>query len=444
VTDPWLEGTCYHGSWALDHPLSEQQRMSVVASPYVWISHGHPDHLHPESLKYFPRDRTFLLGEHYSSEIRDFLLSEGFVDVRICRSKEWIPIEPDLRIMCVANINQDTILLIDAAGTLILNQNDSPFFGDNAFFRRMCRQYTNSYLLALCSVDADMKNFVDDVGRPAMGPPGLYKDGAIRGLSRRCDYLGVKNFCCFSSQHLYVRRDSVWANPYRITWADMQQYWCARATRLIEPFVTVSLATGEYVRNHPSQTSDMSQITGETGADDWGQPMNRDDWVRLERFIRKHETLVPIVDFVEFSVAGESKRFHLKPNAKRQEGRRGVVFYCPRRSLMEAVSTGYFDDLLIGNFMKTKLVNIKLYPHFSPRIAKYGGNAKVYTRKDLRRFYWHYFRLSPRAMIRFYFEQRIKFLLMPAVYVVLARLSLLNVIKEAISARVLRNRRHKQ
>ena len=438
VTDPWLEGTCYFGSWALDHPLSPQQRTNVLASPYVWISHGHPDHLHPESLKHFSRDRIVLLGEHYNSEIRDFLKAEGFVDVRICRSKEWISIEPDLRIMCVSNLNQDTILLIDAAGVLLLNQNDSPFFGENAFFRRLCRQYASSYLLALCAVDADMMNYVDDAGRPAMGPPDPHKAGAIRDVSWRCDYLGVKNFCCSSSQHLYVRRDSVWANPYRVGWTDMQKYWCARETRLIEPFVTVSLPTGEFVRNHPSQTSDVTQVTDETGADDWDERMSDADWIQLEAFIRKHETLIPVVDFVEFVVAGEGKRFSVKPKANR--GTRGVVFYCPRRSLMEVVSTGYFDDLLIGNFMRTQLVNLQLYPHFSPRIAKYGGNAKVYTRRALRQFYWHYFRRSPRAMIRFYVEQRIKFLLLPFVKKVLARLGLLEAVKEAVAARRMRNR----
>ncbi len=106
---------------------------------------------------------------------------------------------------------------------------------------------------------------------------------------------------------------------------------------------------------------------------------------------------------------------------------------------MEAVATGYFDDLLIGNFMKTKLVNIKLYPHFSPRIAKYGGNAKIYTRKALRLFYWHYFRRSPRAMIRFYFEQRINFLLLPAMNYVLATLGLWDAVQEAKPAKILTN-----
>ena len=43
ATDPWLVGTCYFGSWALDHPLSSAQIANVQNAEYIWISHGHPD-----------------------------------------------------------------------------------------------------------------------------------------------------------------------------------------------------------------------------------------------------------------------------------------------------------------------------------------------------------------------------------------------------------------
>src|SRR4051794_17709899 len=42
ATDPWLKGTCYFGSWALDHPLTPEEIENVQKSPYIWISHGHP------------------------------------------------------------------------------------------------------------------------------------------------------------------------------------------------------------------------------------------------------------------------------------------------------------------------------------------------------------------------------------------------------------------
>jgi len=428
VTDPWLEGTCYYGSWALDHPLTREQQADALASPFIWISHGHPDHLHVPSLTRFRRDRTILLGEHYTSDIRDFLAAEGFTDVRICRSKEWVPISSGVRIMCVANLNQDTILAVDAGGTLIINQNDSPFCGEGPFFRRLCRRYERSYLLALCSVDADMLNYVDETGRSIAGPPELRKPGCVQALSRRCDYLGVEAFCCSSSQHLYVREDSKWANAYRIGWTDMSQYWCAGKTRLIEPFVTLSPETGDYVRNFPSQTSDFTQIRGGTDEDDWTAPLSEAEWKALESFIRQHQTLRAVVDFVEFSVAGESRRFDFSARGSKRKPR-GVVFQAPRNSLMKTVSSGYFDDLLIGNFMKTRLVNMELYPHFSPLLAKYGGNAKVYTRPELLRFYWHYLRKSPAALIRFLIGRRWIYAIEPGLKDMLRGLGLFETVK---------------
>ena len=35
--------------------------------------------------------------------------------------------------------------------------------------------------------------------------------------------------------------------------------------------------------------------------------------------------------------------------------------------------------MLIGNFMRTELHNVALYPHFTPLVAKLRGNAKVFT-----------------------------------------------------------------
>lgn len=53
---------------------------------------------------------------------------------------------------------------------------------------------------------------------------------------------------------------------------------------------------------------------------------------------------------------------------------------------MDTVTYGYSDDLLIGNFMKPHRVTTR-HPFFSPRIAKYGGTAKVYTQAEPTRFY---------------------------------------------------------
>lgn len=45
ITDPWLRGPAYFGSWTFSHQVPEEQMQAAAACPYAWISHGHPDHL---------------------------------------------------------------------------------------------------------------------------------------------------------------------------------------------------------------------------------------------------------------------------------------------------------------------------------------------------------------------------------------------------------------
>lgn len=396
VTDPWLVGTAYFGSWALDHDLTPAQIQHAASSPFAWISHGHPDHLHGESLRLLSRTQRMLIPDHYHPEIRHYLEGLGF-DVTVLRFKTWTPLTASIRVMCLENENQDAILVVQAGDSLIIDANDSPLAGEEPFLRRLIRRSRTSYYLALCSLDADMINVVDDEGRRVTTAGESHKRGAVAALADICTRLGVTHYCCFSSQHLYVRPDSTWANPHRIGFADMKRYWRS-AARLIEPFVTVALDDGAVTPNHPSHQSDLTRLAPSTGADDWNERMGEEDWQALERFVRKFRTLRRCLDFIGFTVAGESRVYRLSANGR---GRRGVTFMAPRHSLMETVESGYFDDLLIGNFMKTHLSHLSLYPDFTPLIAKFGGNAKVYTRWQLLACRLHYFRLSPLAYARY-------------------------------------------
>tara|TARA_B100000315_G_C14545839_1_gene573177 strand:- start:232 stop:708 length:477 start_codon:yes stop_codon:yes gene_type:complete len=80
-----------------------------------------------------------------------------------------------------------------------------------------------------------------------------------------------------------------------------------------------------------------------------------------------------------------------------------ILFEVPRHSLLEAIKYNIFDDLLIGNFMRTRLINIKsLYPYFSPYVAKYFDNAGVANSKELTQYFKYYKNLSNSS---FYFER---------------------------------------
>ena len=44
VTDPWISGDAYFGSWGLSHEIPAAQRDAIRRSRYCWLSHAHPDH----------------------------------------------------------------------------------------------------------------------------------------------------------------------------------------------------------------------------------------------------------------------------------------------------------------------------------------------------------------------------------------------------------------
>ena len=75
---------------------------------------------------------------------------------------------------------------------------------------------------------------------------------------------------------------------------------------------------------------------------------------------------------------------------------------------MTSVKYEIFDDLLIGNFMKVTLHGEwgpnRLYPDFSPWVAKYGDNGRAHTMKELREYHRSYRERAPGDYLRHRFE----------------------------------------
>ena len=97
ITDPWFNGNPYFGSWALSHEIPEKQRFAINASEYIWISHGHPDHLISDSINHL-KHKKILLPDHYGKRIFRGLSEQDF-NVKIMKDKEWINISENIKIM---------------------------------------------------------------------------------------------------------------------------------------------------------------------------------------------------------------------------------------------------------------------------------------------------------------------------------------------------------
>ena len=95
------------------------------------------------------------------------------------------------------------------------------------------------------------------------------------------------------------------------------------------------------------------------------------------------------IGFISFIVGG--KEFNLKFNGPKDKG---ISFEVPRNSLLTACKYKIFDDLLIGNFMKTKLYQLNsLYDpsaDFTHEICKFGDNGQAYSKEELNKYNNYY------------------------------------------------------
>jgi len=399
VTDPWITGAAYFGSWTRSHEIPAEQMQNILRSQFVWISHGHPDHLSAESIELL-KGKKFLLPDHVGNRIFDGLSALG-LEVHILKSRQWTSLSDRIRVLSIADYNQDGILLVDLDGTLIVNLNDASDRGWGRFIRKVVRSYKASFLLKLSGFgDAEMIHLFDEDGR-FISPPAAKKEPVGKQITHLATQYGVKFFVPFSSMHRYQRADSVWVNQYITPLEEYEKGFTSTRCELLPAFIRYDCARESLERIDPPPTS-QKVFSPEEFGDDWAEPLTADDKAKLTAYLNNFDHVRNHFGFIRFNIGGEHHAIDLD-GTKRSLG---ITFAAPRHSLMFAVENEIFDDLLIGNFMKTTLHGDHgarpLYPDFTPYIAKYGDNGRARTAEELDAYFTQYRKRSP---IDYFYQQ---------------------------------------
>jgi CMP-N-acetylneuraminate monooxygenase len=125
LTDPWLSGPAFFGSWALyPPPRVDANRLRPDA---IWISHEHSDHFHPQTLAAFDRSIPVYVPDFPNRRLPARLEELGFENVRAMPFGETIELVDDLTLTCFepASLWNDAIVLVEAGGFRYLNLNDA-------------------------------------------------------------------------------------------------------------------------------------------------------------------------------------------------------------------------------------------------------------------------------------------------------------------------------
>ncbi len=343
AADPWLSGSACFGSWARERDLAPGSVKSVLRAPYVFLSRAADGRTHLPSLRAMGGGCDLLLPQNFDPGMRARLTSEGFAS-RLLPRRRWVEIAVGLRLLC-DDSEYGAILALDAGGLLILVKNNSPFCGAERFFRKLARGYKRSCLLAL--------------PEPAFGPD---KRRAVQELGSLCDFLGVTHYAA-SAPHIHAREDSRWADAGRVAWEDIASHWNAQA-KPFEPYAKIALAMPASAASPCFVAPSAESLPQGTGADDWSDRLSAAEWFRLDCFVKGARVFRRGLDFVAFNVGGETRRIPVRARGRKRPSvrQRGLVFSAPRKSLVEAVESGRFGELLDANFVKLELVNLEDYP----------------------------------------------------------------------------------
>jgi hypothetical protein len=398
ATDPWVVGEPYFGSWAHLYDIPPAQREAISQARYLWLSHGHPDHANGPSLDELA-GRTILLSDHVGNRMREDLTALGFA-VEVLPERTWRSLSPNVRVMSVSDYHQDAILLIDVGGTLLVDINDAVERGWGRFVRRVISGYRTSFLLKLFGYgDADMINISSEDGVRLLAPPPTESDTAREAWGRllrakiafATKYYGTRYFIPFSMFHQYQRRDSVWAQDYTTPLEAFDVFESGACERL-PAFIRYDCEKESLEAIDPPRRP-ASLREPEAFGDDWTTPLERAEVALVEDYFRRIEFLRGRVDFVNLRVGNQDSTIAMAPPRKSRP--RGVTFEVPRSSLVTAVTHRIFDDLLIGNFMRTTLHGDwgpgnapgVLYPYFTPYVARYADSAKLRTKEELKEYF---------------------------------------------------------
>lgn len=131
ITDPWTSESTYSGNWVHWPPGKKVIDYSKI--DHIFITHEHPDHLHPESLVQFPKDTVVFFPKFISGRIDKKLANLGFHNIYGVDFDQEFKVNENYKFYFNRPSHrwEDSILQVNFYGFKWLNMNDAGYFHDD-------------------------------------------------------------------------------------------------------------------------------------------------------------------------------------------------------------------------------------------------------------------------------------------------------------------------
>ncbi len=227
VTDPWLKGTSYCGQWFLFPKPGKIEK--VFDADVILYSHGHEDHLHPESLKLLNKSAKVFYPYSWYDGAKPFFDEFGFKNLTEAVNEKTYKIGSDTTVTYFSN-NLDNVIVIESCGKVLVDVNDALHSAPEANMRviisKIKKRWANiDYVFSSYGGAAYFPNCIKFAG----------KDDIEIGKTRELFFLN--NFCTlvkllnpvfaipFASDFVLLDEDQLWMNTTKFPRNQIKEYY---------------------------------------------------------------------------------------------------------------------------------------------------------------------------------------------------------------------------
>jgi L-ascorbate metabolism protein UlaG (beta-lactamase superfamily) len=214
LSDPWWQGPCFGAQW-WTYPTPNVEALDGRKIDYIYISHGHHDHLHPGTLATLPKTAKVLVSRevNLASAIRDL----GFEVIEVTDDRSIQLGNHALEARILRTHGADTLIALSDGNQVCINLNDAlhaaPTQTQDYFTARLREFYpTIDYVYCGYGVASHFPNCYRIPGKNAVATARQRQQYFSGKWARLIAGLQPKFGFPFAADVVFLQDDLFWAN----------------------------------------------------------------------------------------------------------------------------------------------------------------------------------------------------------------------------------------
>ena len=249
LSDPWRQGPCFGAQW-WNYPLPYLEAIEACRIDYIYISHGHNDHLHPDTLRTLNKEAKVLVSA--TTDLAASIRELGFEVIEVSGS-EALPLGNNgVSCRIIETYDGDTLMTVTDETEVCVNLNDAlhsaPDGVQRSFIPQLKALYPKiDYVFCGYGVASHFPNCYVIPGKDREATAARRQQYFNRQWARLIGELAPVYGFPFAADVVFLEKDLFWVNE--VTHNAERPTIAFRELYPHSPVITIDLAPGFAIDN---------------------------------------------------------------------------------------------------------------------------------------------------------------------------------------------------